>query len=576
MNSKALYLRLLSYVAPYWRVFALAVLAIIVMALTDPILAALIQPLLDGGFVDKDPTMMKWMPIYLIILFSIKGLSMLASNVGMTWVASRLVMDLRVAMFSKILTLPTSEFDKTSSGVLLSKVTYDVNRVMAAATEALIILVRDSLTVLGLLAWMFYLNWMLSLIVFTVLPLTIVIIRLVSRRLRRMNTSMQDAMGYITRVLEEAIGGHKLVKVFGGQAYEQNRFQLASNQVRQLEVKTKITSGLSVFIVQILTASALGVIIYIAAQQSAADNITVGGFVSLFTAMGLLFSPIKRLTQVNDKLQQGLAAAQSVFNLIDQASEISPPKGDLARFSGKLTFQHLHFAYEGQTSPALQDISLSIMPGETVAFVGASGSGKTSLANLIPHFYSVTEGQLLVDDVNINDLPLETLRANIAIVSQDVVLFNDSVAANIAYGAMAEAPRDKIIAAAQAAYAMEFIEQMSDGLDTPIGERGVKLSGGQRQRLAIARALLKDAPILIFDEATSALDTQSEHQVQQSLDKLKQGRTMLIIAHRLSTIAKADRIVVMEKGRIVEIGQHAELIEKQGIYAKLYQVQMTG
>ncbi|OAD18680.1 lipid transporter ATP-binding/permease protein [Candidatus Thiomargarita nelsonii] len=346
--------------------------------------------------------------------------------------------------------------------------------------------------------------------------------------------------------------------------------------MRQLEVKTKITSGLSVFIVQILTASALGVIIYIAAQQSAADNITVGGFVSLFTAMGLLFSPIKRLTQVNDKLQQGLAAAQSVFNLIDQASEISPPKGDLARFSGKLTFQHLHFAYEGQTSPALQDISLSIMPGETVAFVGASGSGKTSLANLIPHFYSVTEGQLLVDDVNINDLPLETLRANIAIVSQDVVLFNDSVAANIAYGAMAEAPRDKIIAAAQAAYAMEFIEQMSDGLDTPIGERGVKLSGGQRQRLAIARALLKDAPILIFDEATSALDTQSEHKVQQSLEKLKQGRTMLIIAHRLSTIAKADRIVVMEKGRIVEIGQHAELIEKQGIYAKLYQVQMTG
>ncbi|KHD06954.1 lipid transporter ATP-binding/permease [Candidatus Thiomargarita nelsonii] len=571
MNSKALYLRLLGYVAPYWRVFALAILAIIVMALTDPILAALIQPLLDGGFVDKDPTMMKWMPIFLIILFSIKGLSLLASNVGMTWVASRLVMDLRVAMFSKILTLPTSEFDKTSSGVLLSKVTYDVNRVMAAATEALIILVRDSLTVLGLLAWMFYLNWMLSLIVFTVLPLTIVIIRLVSRRLRRMNTSMQDAMGYITRVLEEAIGGHKLVKVFGGHRYEQNRFQFASNQVRQLEVKTKIISGLSVFIVQILTASALGVIIYIAAQQSAADNITVGGFVSLFTAMGLLFSPIKRLTQVNDKLQQGLAAAQSVFNLIDQASEISPPKGDLARFSGKLTFQHLHFAYEGQASPALQDISLSIMPGETVAFVGASGSGKTSLANLIPHFYSVTEGQLLVDDVNINDLPLETLRANIAIVSQDVVLFNDSVAANIAYGAMAEAPRDKIIAAAQAAYAMEFIEQMSDGLDTPIGERGVKLSGGQRQRLAIARALLKDAPILIFDEATSALDTQSEHQVQQSLDKLKQGRTMLIIAHRLSTIAKADRIVVMEKGRIVEMGQHAELIEKQGIYAKLYQ-----
>jgi subfamily B ATP-binding cassette protein MsbA len=292
MNSKTLYLRLLRYLAPYWHIFALAILAIIVMATTDPILAALIQPLLDGGFVDKDPTMMKWMPILLIILFFIKGISLLASNVGMTWVASRLVMDLRVAMFSKILTLPTSEFDQTSSGVLLSKVTYDVNRVMAAATETLIILVRDTLTVLGLLAWMFYLNWMLSLIVFTTLPLTIVIIRIVSLRLRRMNTSMQDAMGYMTRVLEEAIGGHKLVKVFGGHRYEQNRFQLASNQVRQFEVKTKIISGFSVLLVQMLTALALGIIIYIAAQQSAADNITVGGFVSLFTAMGLLFSPV--------------------------------------------------------------------------------------------------------------------------------------------------------------------------------------------------------------------------------------------------------------------------------------------
>ncbi|OQY54477.1 MAG: lipid A export permease/ATP-binding protein MsbA [Candidatus Parabeggiatoa sp. nov. 2] len=590
MNSKALYLRLLRYVVPYWRVFALAILAIIVMAITDPILAALIQPLLDGGFVEKDPTLIKLMPLFLMILIIIKGLAMLASTVGMTWVAARLVMDLREAMFSKILTLPTSEFDKTSSGVLLSKVTYDVSRVMSAATDALVILLRDTLAVLGLLAWMFYLNWMLSLIVFSTVPPIIVIIRFVSKRLRGINTSIQDAMGDMTRVLEEAISGHKLVKVFGGQRYEQNRFQAASNQVRQLEVKTQMTSGVSVFLVQMLTASALGIIIYIAALQSAADNITVGGFVSLFTAMGMLFSPVKRLTKVNDKLQQGLAAAQSVFNLIDKASESDklqiPPnktasvdasvsqrrvREDLTRFSGKLTFQHLHFAYEEQTTQALQEISLTILPGETVALVGASGSGKTTLANLIGRFYPVIHGHLLVDDININELPLKTLRANIALVSQEVVLFNDSVAANIAYGAMADAPRDKIIAAAKAAYAMEFIEQMPDGLDTVIGERGVKLSGGQRQRLAIARALLKEAPILIFDEATSALDTQSEYQVQQSLDKLKQGRTTLIIAHRLSSIAKAERIVVMEKGRIVEIGQHAELIEKQGTYAKLYQ-----
>jgi subfamily B ATP-binding cassette protein MsbA len=576
MSSKILYLRLLQYVVPYWRIFALAIFAIIVMAITDPVLAALIQPLLDGGFVEKDPSMIKLMPIFLIILILIKGMATLASSVGMTYVASRLVMDLRAAMFRKILTLPTSEFDKTSSGVLLSKVTYDVNRVMAAATDALVILVRDSLAVIGLLAWMFYLNWMLSLIVFSTVPAIIVVIRIVSKRLRKINISMQDAMGNMTRVLEEAIGGHKLVKVFGGYHYEENRFQSTSNQVRRFEVKTKIMSGFSVFLVQMFTASALGVIIYIAALQSAADNITVGGFVSLFTAMGMLFSPIKRLTKVNDQLQQGLAAAQSVFNLIDQTSEISETKPDRFLkpvrfdFNGKLTFQHLHFAYEDQATPALQDISLIIQPGETIAFVGASGSGKTTLAHLIPRFYTLTDGHLLIDDININDLPLTHLRANIALVSQEVILFNDSVAANIAYGAMADAPREKIIAAAQSAYAMEFIEQMPDGLDTIIGERGVKLSGGQRQRLAIARALLKEAPILIFDEATSALDTQSEYQVQKSLDKLKQGRTTIIIAHRLSTIAKADRIVVMEKGRIVEMGSHSQLIEKQGIYAKLY------
>ncbi|RKZ38632.1 MAG: lipid ABC transporter permease/ATP-binding protein, partial [Candidatus Parabeggiatoa sp. nov. 3] len=366
MNSKALYLRLLRYVIPYWRMFALAILAIIVTAISDPVLAALIQPLLDGGFVENDPSTIELMPIFLMSLILIKGLSMLASTVGMTWVASHLVTDLRTAMFDKILTLPTSEFDKTSSGVLLSKVTYDVSRVMAAATEALVILIRDSLAVIGLLAWMFYLNWMLSLIVFSTVPPIIFIIYFVSKKLRGMNTGIQDAMGDMTRVLEEAIGGHKLVKVFGGHEYEQNRFQVASHEVRQLEIKTQMTSGFSVFIVQMLTASALGIIIYIAALQSASNNITVGGFVSLFTAMGMLFSPVKRLTKVNDKLQQGLAAAQSVFNLIDKTSEPDvdsspesskegkanlktlpkPEKENIAQLSGELTFQHLDFAYE--------------------------------------------------------------------------------------------------------------------------------------------------------------------------------------------------------------------------------------
>ncbi len=571
MTSKSLYLRLLHYVIPYWRIFALAIFAIIVMALTDPILAALIQPLLDGGFVEKDPATIKLIPLLLMLLIVVKGLAMLASSVGMKWIAAHLVMDLRQEMFEKILTLPSTEFDKTSSGVLLSKVTYDVNRVMAAATDALVILIRDTLIVIGLLAWMFYLNWKLSLIVFSIVPLMILVIRFVSKRLRNMNTSMQDAMGQMTRVLEETIIGHKLVKVFGGHKYEHQRFHKASNQVQHLEVKTQLTSGLSVFIVQLLTGSVLGIIIYIAAVQSASENITVGAFVSLFTAMGMLFAPIKHLTKINEQLQQGLAAAQSIFALIDQVSEPDKAETESKKFNGQLSFNNITFSYEDQKIPALQEISLDIKAGETIAFVGKSGSGKTTIANLIPRFYNITKGSLLLDGININQLSLATLRENIALVSQEVVLFNDSIAANIAYGAMAGASRDKIIKAATSAYAMEFIEQMPQGLDTVIGERGVKLSGGQRQRLAIARALLKDAAILIFDEATAALDNNSESQVQQSLEQLKQGRTTLIIAHRLSTIVNADRIIVMENGRIVEIGTHSQLITNNGIYANLYQ-----
>lgn len=580
MNGKMLYFRLLQYVTPYWHVFALIILAIVLMAMTDPALAALIQPLLDGGFVNKDSVTMKLMPLLLMTLVFVKGIAMLASSAGMTWIAGRVVTDLRMEMIDKILTLPTQDFDNTSSGILLSKVTYDVSRVMASASEALLILIRDSLAVLGLLAWMFYLNWKLSLIVFSTVPFVILVIRSISQRLRKINLSIQDAMGDMTRILEEAINGHKLVKIFGGHYYEKTRFHKVCHQLRTLEVRNQLTSGLSVLIIQLLTASALAVIIYIAALESVAGQITVGGFVSLFTAMGMLFSPVKHLTKVNEQLQQGLAAAESIFTLIDRPSEqetivpITEKQHEQFvtgfRFRGKLNFQQVTFSYPGQTQATLQEVSLMIMPGETVALVGASGSGKTTLVNLIPRFYTITQGGLWIDDINVNEIPLSLLRNNFALVSQEVVLFNDTVAANIAYGSLAKASREQIVAVADAAYATEFIHQMPHGFETIIGERGVKLSGGQRQRLAIARALLKDAPILIFDEATSALDTHSEYQVQQSLKELKRGRTTIIIAHRLSTIVHADRIIVMDRGNVVEVGIHTELLEKRGIYAKLY------
>ena len=551
-------------------------LATAAAAATEPMIPALIRPLLDGSFVEKDPHSIRLMPILLVTVFIVRGIAGFIGSVAMSWIAHRVVMDLRKALFNKLLTLPTRYFDDHSAGHLLSRLTYDVTQVMNATTEALIVLVKDGLSVIGLLGWMLYLNWKLSLMALLIVPGVALIVRAVSRRLRRLSRNLQELMGDFTHVVDEVLQGHKVIKIFGGQDYERERFHHVNNRVRQFNMKLVAAAEASGPLVQLLAVLALGAVIYFASLQSAADQITVGGFVSLFGAMAMLLSPIKRLTKINEQLQRGLAGAETIFALLDEPPERDEGTRTLGRARGEVRFQNLSHRYQNDSAEVIQDLSLEVRPGETIALVGPSGSGKTTLMALLPRFYEPLSGDILLDGVPVRDLRLADLRANIAYVSQDIVLFNDTVAANIAYGSGVPASEAEIIQAAEHAQAMDFIRELPQGLQTLIGENGARLSGGQRQRIAIARALLKNAPILILDEATSALDTQSERKVQLALDTLRQGRTAFVIAHRLSTIENADRIVVLDRGRIAEIGHHAELLARNGLYASLYRLQVDG
>ncbi|TAN72686.1 MAG: lipid A export permease/ATP-binding protein MsbA [Gallionella sp.] len=575
LTSRQLYFRLLTYVKPYWRTFAASLLGMIVVAATEPLVPALMKPMLDGTFVHKDQAMMHIVPAVIILIFLVRGLATFVGTYAINWVGNKLVMDLRDEMFRKLLSLPTRYYDDHATGSLISKLTFDVTQVTNAATTVVTVCVRDTIVMVGLLGWLFYLNWKLTLLTLLMAPVIAFIIKTLSRRMRASSRNAQQAMGDITQVIEESVSAHKVVKLFGGQQYESKRFNEQVNWVRRHAMKQAAASAANVPIVQMVAAVALAAVVYLATLQSSADEVTVGGFVSFIMAMLMLTAPLKRLTGVSEHLQRGLAAAESVFALLDTEGETDTGQVTIGRACGELQFDHVRFAYGHDGRLALQDITLHIRAGENVALVGASGSGKTTLANLVPRFYTPTGGAILLDGHNLAELTLDSLRANIALVSQEVVLFNDSVAANIAYGQMREVGEAEIIAAAQAAHAMEFINEWPEGLNTLVGERGVKLSGGQRQRIAIARAILKNAPILILDEATSALDSESERHVQAALETLMQGRTTLVIAHRLSTIEKADRIVVLQKGEIAEIGTHRELLAKEGVYAQLHSIQFA-
>jgi len=574
-DSRALYLRLLGYVKPYWRMFALSLVALVLTAATEPMLPALFKPLLDQGFVAKDPDFIRWIPILLLVLFLVRGVTSFVSTYCMAWVGSRLVMDLRAAMFDKLMTLPTRYFDQNPSGQLIAHLAFNVTQVTQSATSSLTTLVRDTVTVLGLLGYLLWLNWQLTLIVFAMVPLTLWIVRMASTRLRGLSRKAQQNIGDLTQVVDEAVGGHRVVKLYGGEDYEQTRFRHAANLARVFEMKRVAANAVYEPVIQFIAAVALAIIVYIAAGQASANTTTVGGFVAFFMAMLLLFAPLKRLTAVNDQLQRGLAAAETIFSLLDQDAERDSGTRSLDRVEGRLALQGVSLTYPGKTAPALDGITLDIAPGETVALVGASGSGKTTLANLVPRFYDPDAGTITLDGIDIRDLRLQNLRGHIALVSQDVVLFNDTLAHNIAYGTRRDATAEEIRAACVAAHAWEFIQALPDGLQTLIGENGMRLSGGQRQRIAIARAILKNAPLLILDEATSALDNESERHVQAALETLMENRTTLVVAHRLSTIERAHRIVVLEGGRIVEIGSHAELIARKGRYAQLHALQFS-
>ena len=564
--------RLWPYIRPLIGIVVLAVMTMGVVAATEAGIPALLKPLLDHGFGAHGSDRAKWyVPIAVIGLALVRGVSQYTSNYLLNYVSNRILLQLRLEMFQRMIHTGASFFQRETASTVINAIVFEVNQILSVLTGVMVTLVRDSLTVVFLLGYLFYLNWRLTLIVAVILPGIGWLVSKINRRLRRLNREHQTLTNELSYIVEETVGGYKVVKVHNGEAYEMDRFTTMSKRLRGYAMRMTISGGLAQPLTQFLASIALAVVITIAVVQSSNDQTTVGGFVAFVTSMLLVISPLKHLIDVNQPLQRGMTAAELIFGLIDEPAEPQGGGRALPHARGEIEFRDVSFDYGASERPTLDRISFKVAPGEMIALAGPSGSGKTTLVNLLPRFFDPTGGAILVDGVAVADYDIHALRSQMAMVSQDVVLFNDTIAANVAYGQTPD--RARVQAALEAANLADAVAAMPDGLDTLVGGNGMRLSGGQRQRLAIARAIYKDAPILILDEATSALDSESERHVQAALERLMEGRTTLVIAHRLSTIERADRILVLEAGKIVETGSHDELLRHGGLYAHLHRIQ---
>lgn len=573
-DGKAIYKRLASYSLKHWRYIIIAVIGLIVAGATVPLFAMYMQPLLDGTFVEKDPEVIRWAPIALLVIFLLRGISSFLSSYSIEWIGRSVVKEIRSELFDRLLRLPVGYYDKTNSGQLVTRLIYHVEQVSLAATRGLTTLVQDGVIVIGSLAVMFYYSWELSLIVLVAAPIITAIIAYISRRFRKLSKQIQDQVSEVTQISHEAISATREIRIFDGLDYESNRFETVNERNHQSYMKKIVTERLSMPIVQFIMAIALAVVVYSATHGDLIETFTPGRFMAFMAAMIALLDPVKRLTGINAVLQGGIAAGESIFSLLDEAPEKDTGTQVLKNLKGNFSFKKVSFSYDSSSkNNVLNDISFTVKAGEKVALVGQSGSGKTTLLNLLPRFYDDWQGEISLDGIALEQFTLKSLREQFAYVGQDVTLFNDSIRNNIAYGKLRDASDEQLKSAAEAAYALEFIEKLPQGFDTHVGENGTLLSGGQKQRIAIARAILSNAPILILDEATSALDTKSEKHIQKALGTLLENRTTFMIAHRLSTIEEADNILMMEEGNIIEMGTHKELLANKGAYSKLYNLQ---